>query len=240
MASERSETITAPDGQTYDAWAFFPESGSGPGVLLLQEIFGVGSFLRSKAADLADLGYVVLCPDVFWRSERHVAHPHDEAGLNAAFASMTKWSQEVDEATTGGDLVAALAHLRGLPEVGGRKVAAMGYCLGGRLSYEVAVAGDPDAAVCYYGSGIGGRLELRDQITCPILFHYGGDDPFIPGDESEAVAKAFADRADADVHIHDGAGHAFENFEAPQFHSESAAAAAWPLTTAFLARTLDL
>jgi carboxymethylenebutenolidase len=238
MPTERTETISTSDGATHDGWLFVPDAGAGPGVLLLQEIFGVGTFMRSKARDLAALGYVVLCPDVFWRTERGVAHDHDDAGLQAAFASMTRWSEAVDDPTKTSDLLSAFEHLRGLEEVGPRAAGVMGYCLGGRLSYEVAVAGQPDAAVCYYGSGIGGRLEDAGDIVCPILFHYGGSDPFIPVEEIEAVQKAFAGRADAEVHVHADAGHAFENFEAPMFHSPDAAATAWEQTTAFLARTL--
>lgn len=241
MPSERIEQITTSDGATYDGWLWVPDAGAGPGVLLLQEIFGVGDFVRAKAAALAELGYVVLAPDVFWRTERHVAHAHDDAGLQAAFASMTRWSTEVDELTRIADLVSAFEHLRGLEEVGARAAGAMGYCLGGRLAYEIAVASQPDAAVCYYGSGIGSRVgDTAEQITCPLLFHYGSDDPYIPQDEVEAVAKAFAGRDDVVVHVHDGAGHAFENFEAPMFHHDAAATASWRLTTDFLARTLSL
>ncbi len=235
MTSERTEVLTSPDGGTSDGWLFLPDRGAGPGILLLQEIFGVGPFVRSKAADLADLGYVVLCPDVFWRTERGVAFDHDEEGLNAAFASVTRWSEEVDEPTKIADLLAALAHLRNLPEVGGAKVAVMGYCLGGRLAYEIAAAGDPDACVSYYGSGIGDRLaDTAASVACPVLFHYGAADPYIPNAEADAVRIAFADRSDVEVHHHAGAGHAFENFEAPMFFSADAAAASWATTTAWL------
>lgn len=238
MPSERTETITTSDGGTYDGWLFVPDAGGGPGILLLQEIFGVGDFLRAKALDLAALGYVVLCPDVFWRTERRVAHGHDGAGLEAAFASVTRWSQEVDERTTRDDLLSAFEHLRRLEEVGARAVGVMGYCLGGRLAFEVAVAGQPDACVAYYGSGIGGRLEHASAITCPTLFHYGGADPYIPMEEVDAVRAAFAGRDDVEVHVHDGAGHAFENSEAAGFHDPAASATSWRTTTAFLARTL--
>jgi carboxymethylenebutenolidase len=239
MTSERTETVTAPDGETFDAWAFVPEHGSGPGVLLLQEIFGVGAFLRAKATDLAALGYVVLCPDVFWRTERRVAHDHDDAGLAAAYASVTRWSEEVAPAVTAADLAAALAHLRAMPEVGDRPVAVLGYCLGGRLAYELAAAAEPDACVSYYGSRIGERLdETAGSVTCPVLFHYGGADPFIPVEEAEAVRAAFAGRDDVEVHVHDGAGHAFENFDAPTFHNADAAARSWAITTTWLAERL--
>src|SRR3954467_14276481 len=85
MAStSRSDTVTTTAGETFDAYVAVPESGQGPGVLLLQEIFGVNEFLKGKARDLADLGYVVLCPDVFWRVERNVSPPPDETALNRA------------------------------------------------------------------------------------------------------------------------------------------------------------
>jgi len=238
MPTERTETITATDGGTSEGWLFAPDDGAGPGVLLLQEIFGVGPFIRAKARDLAALGYVVLCPDVFWRSERGVAHAHDNAGLEAAFASMTAWSQAVDERTAAADLESAFEHLRGLDEVASRPAAAMGYCLGGRLAFELAVAGSPDACVSYYGSGIAGRLEDAGRITCPVLFQFGGSDPYIPPEEVAAVRAAFADRHDVEVHVHEGAGHAFENVEAPMFHDAAASAASWRLTTDFLARTI--
>ncbi|MBA2283065.1 MAG: dienelactone hydrolase family protein [Actinomycetota bacterium] len=240
MSDERTETITASDGGTFDGWLFLPPNGRGPGILLLQEIFGVGEFLRGKAIDLAARGYVVLCPDVFWRSERRVAHGHDEAGLQQAFASLTKWQAETDDATNVGDLLAALAHLRGMRAVDSAKVAVMGYCLGGRLAYEVSVAGDPDACVAYYGSGIGERVDATaGEVSCPTLFHYGDSDPFIPNEENEAVQAAFAGNDDVTVHVHAGGGHAFENEQAEQFWNTACAERSWSLTLAFLAEQLQ-
>ena len=232
----RSESVAAAGGQTFDAHLTVPDGGRGPGVLLLQEIFGVNDFLIAKAADLAAAGYAVLCPDVFWRVERNVSLPHDEAALGQAFSYMERWSQR-DPSETVGDLVAALAHLRGLDEVDG-KVAVMGYCLGGRLAYEAAVAGDPDACVSYYGSGIADRLDEAGKITCPVIFHFGGSDPYIPNDQVDRIRAAFAGRDDVEVHVQDDAGHAFENSLAPMFHHAGAAARSWPLTLAFLERTL--
>lgn len=236
MASTRTDQITAPDGDRFDGFVVVPDTGTGPGILLLQEIFGVNEFLKSKADDLAALGYVVLCPDVFWRVERNVDLAHDEAGLGMAFEYMNKWSS-IDFAVTSGDLGAAFAHLRALPEVVGR-CAAMGYCLGGRLAYEIAVAHGPDTAVSYYGSGIASRLDLADQITCPILFHFGGSDPFIPNEEVDQIREVLGSRPDVEIHVEESAGHAFENFLAPQFHNADAAARSWAITVEFLSRTL--
>src|SRR5262245_36196287 len=99
MASTREETIAAPEGGTFAVHLTVPDSGNGPGLLLLQEIFGVGDFLKAKAGDLADLGYVVLCPDVFWRIEPGIALPHDEEAMEAAFGYVTRFATEIDDNT---------------------------------------------------------------------------------------------------------------------------------------------
>jgi len=231
----KTEAVDAGAGERFDATAVIPDDG-GPGILLLQEIFGVGEFLLAKAHALAAEGYVVLCPDVFWRVERGVSLPHDESGLAQGYSYVERFVA-IDPAVTAGDLLAALAHLRAMPEIhGGSGV--MGYCLGGRLAYEVAVAGDPDCCVSYYGSGIGDRLADARKVACPALFHFGREDPFIPLAEAERIAEAFRSSPDVVVHIQAGAGHAFENFLAPAFSNPDAAGRSWPLTLDFLRREL--
>ena len=234
-AIERTERVTAPDGGTFDAHTFLA-AHPGPGILLLQEIYGVGDFLREKAVRLAERGYSVMCPDVFWRVEPNVSLAHDDAGLAKGFEYMGRFA-EIPAEVTRGDLVAALNHLKTLPEVTG-KVASVGYCLGGRLAFEVAADGDPDSCVSYYGSGVSAELDLAPRITCPVLFHFGGSDQYIPRDEIDKVAAAFADRSDVEVVVQEQAGHAFENLYAPQFANPEAAAASWPVTLDFLERTL--
>jgi carboxymethylenebutenolidase len=244
MPTTRSETITAPDGATFAGHLTVPDGvsdrGARPGVLLLQEIFGVNEFLIAKAAQLADLGYVVLCPDVFWRVEPGVSLPHTEDALPTAFGYMERFTAgPVTQAP--GDLGAALDHLRTLPEVSGPgtgKVAVMGYCLGGRLSYELAVLKDPDACVSYYGTGIAERLDAASEIACPVLFQFGGNDPYIPNEQVDAIRVAFEGRDEVEVHVQHQAGHAFENHLAPMFHVPQAAAASWPITVGFLERVL--
>jgi carboxymethylenebutenolidase len=238
MTTTRIEPCNAPDGDCFDTTIVLPESGTGPGIMLFQEIFGVNEFLLGKANDLAALGYVAVCPDVFWRIERSVNLPHDEASLQEAFGLMGRYASEIDDDTKVGDLVAALQHVRALPEVTG-KVATMGYCLGGLLSYLVAAAGDPDACVSYYGSSIAQQLDLAQNITCPIIFHFGANDAYIPSAEVEQVRATFAGRPNAEVHVHEGAGHAFENLLAPQFANPDAASRSWPLTVDFLERNLQ-
>jgi carboxymethylenebutenolidase len=229
----RVERVQTADG-IMDAHVALPESGSGPGIVVLQEIFGVGDYIKESVDRLAGLGYVALAPDLYWRIDRGIVLDHDEAGMAKAFETV----QKLDFERAVRDSVAALAALRELPEVTNRQAGVLGFCLGGTLAFGVAIEGDPDIAVCYYGSGIAGMLERADRVTCPVLFHFGGEDPYIPLENAESVAACAASNDAMECHIHPNAGHAFDNHEAPMFHQPEPAARAWEITKQFLARTL--
>jgi carboxymethylenebutenolidase len=200
---------------------------------VLHEIFGVNDYVTGACRRLAELGYVALAPDLFWRTAPGLALGHDEDGLAQAMENVTSFDAEAAV----GDAAAALDHLRSLPEVrGGAGV--LGFCLGGTLAYLVAAAAEPDAAVSYYGSGVPGALDQADRITCPLLVHFGGDDPYISRDQVDAARAALADRPGVTFVIHGGAGHAFDNSLAPAFHQPEAAEVAWRQTADFLARAL--
>jgi carboxymethylenebutenolidase len=235
MTTSREAQIAIPAG-TLAAHVAAPPSGRGPGLLLLHEIFGVNVYVRDNARRLAELGYVVLAPDLFWRTQPGLELAHDDAGLQAGMAAMAQL--DVDAAAD--DAVAALEVLRAMAEVPDGRVGVIGFCLGGTLAYEVAVRGEPDVAVVYYGSGVPGSLDAADDIRCPTIMHWGGADPFIPREQVDAVAAMAGGHALIECHVHEGAGHAFDNHRAPQFHNPDAAAAAWELTTAFLARVLPV
>jgi carboxymethylenebutenolidase len=227
--------VPTQDGEL-DAHVVLPESGSGPGIVVLQEIFGVGDYIKESAERLAGLGYVAMAPDLYWRIEPGIALPHDEDGMGRAFQTVQKLDQELAVR----DSIDALRALRALPEVAeaGGRAGVLGFCLGGTLAFGVAIDGDPDVAVCYYGSGIAGMLDRSDRISCPVLFHFGGQDQYIPLEHAELVAACAASNDAMDCHIHPDAGHAFDNHEAPMFHQPEPAARAWELTRQFLARTL--
>jgi carboxymethylenebutenolidase len=229
----RRETVPMPDGGEMGAYVALPASGSGPGVLVLMEIFGVGTYIRRAAERLAELGYVALAPDLYRRVEPGLELDHDEDGLKAAYAAVGKLDQEGAVA----DAVTALEHLRGLPEVTGA-VGVLGFCLGGSLAYAVAASADPSAAVSYYGSAVPAALPQADQISCPIIFHFGAEDPYVPAEQVELVEQAARERPGWEFHRHPGAGHAFDNHDAPMFHQPDAAAVAWEQTREFLARVL--
>ena len=234
MPDTRNETITAADGSgTFNGFVTLPSGGSGPGLLVIHEIFGVNDYIRDVGARLAELGYVTMAPDLFWRQEPNVALPNDESSM----AKGMQLGQGFDPAKGGEDLGTALAHLRSLSEVAGG-AGILGFCFGGTMAFLCAAAHEPDVAVSYYGSGVASMLGMAEQVTCPILFHFGGADPFLPLEQAQQVEAAFAGRDDAEVHIHEGAGHAFDNSFSTMFHQPEAAAAAWEQTGAFLRRHL--
>ena len=212
-----------------------PEGGSGPGVVLIQEIFGINDYILSVAERLAGEGYVVLAPHMYWR----IQHPFrvDARGpedLGPAFEIANEHPPEDGVA----DIGAALDHLSSHSEVKGG-VAVMGFCFGGSMTYLAASAHEPTCAVSYYGSMIGENLDKASGITCPILFHFGDDDPFLPNEHVDGLRAATQGMGNVEILVQAGAGHAFDNDKNPMFANPSAAAASWARTSAFLKTHLN-
>ena len=210
--SSRWVDIPADDGGRFQGYLAVPAAGSGPGILLLQEIFGVNAHIRAVADLYAEEGYVVLAPDLFWRQEARVSLGYDEAG--AARARELRAGLDVERAVA--DSVAALSALRRLPECRG-KVGALGFCLGGRLAYQVAARSHVDAAVSYYGTGLDPLLGEAAAIRCPMVFHFPELDRHIPPQTREAIAAAFAGRSDVETFVYPGADHGFNVPERASF-----------------------
>jgi carboxymethylenebutenolidase len=210
--------VNGPDGR-FGAYLARPPAGRGPGLLLLQEIFGVNEHIRAVADQYALDGFVVLAPDLFWRQGHRIALGYE--GADRERANALKGSLEAEQ--TWRDLEASLTALRARPELAGR-IGALGYCMGGRLAFHAAASLGIEAAVAYYGGGIQDQLALAGQMRCPIQFHYGGQDAHIPPAAVEAVRQAMAD-TDAEVHVYPDAGHGFNCWERASYHPASAALA---------------
>lgn len=229
---QRAESVTTADGP-FELTLWIPDGGSGPGLLLIQEIFGVSDYIRAVAGDLAALGYVVAAPDLFWRLKPGHIAGHDEQGL----AESLELSSRFDAAQGVADAAAALRHLAALPEVAGG-TGLIGFCLGGSIAYLLAAQARTDAVVSFYGSAVPGNLGALGAIDCPLLFHFGGADPYIPREEVRRVEEAAAGRPNVEIHVEEEAGHAFHNRMAPMFYQAEAADRAWARTREFLGRHL--
>ncbi|WP_219418532.1 dienelactone hydrolase family protein [Pseudonocardia nigra] len=227
------ERVRAHDGGEFDAFCARP-AGRAPGIVLFQEIFGVNDNMRGLAIRLAEAGHLAIVPDMFWRIQPRFERK-DESGLTDGMAML----QKLDWGLAERDMTSVLAHVRGMSSCTGA-VGAVGFCLGGSLAYLFAAGArvegrGPDAAVAYYGSGIHQMLDRADSIDCPMLFHYGAQDPYIPADQIDAVEAAVGERFV--VHRYP-AGHAFSNWDAPSMYDEAAANLAWDRTLAFFAEHL--
>lgn len=236
MGTTRTETITAEDGGTFTAHVTVPAKGSGPGLVLIQEIGGVNGYIQAVAGRLAEAGYVTLAPDVFWRVEPNFVV---ETFTEESMAECMRVAGQYDPVAGRSDLAQSLAHLRGLPEVEGG-VGAIGFCFGGTQAFLMAADHDLDAAVSYYGSGVAGMLDRVGDITSPLLLHFGGQDPFIADDKVEAIAAATRPRANIEMMVHPDAGHAFDNHRSERYWNPDAASVAWARTIGFLARHIPV
>ncbi len=227
-----SSDVTVPtDAGDLPAHLFLPAGGTGPGILLVQEIFGVSRYIRSRAEDLAALGYVVLVPELFWRVGVS-AVPEGPDALAEAMDVMSRVPWE----TAVSDAVAAFHTLRDRPEVTGG-VGILGFCYGGGVAFAVAAAEDPDGLVSYYGSALPGLLDLAPSVTAPSLHHFGLADSYIDVPTVRRIEAAVTD-AGARFETYEGADHAFDNRDFVGY-DEGASRLAWSRTVDFLAENLS-
>jgi len=180
-------TIKSFDGDEFDAYLSLPASGYGPGIVVLQEIYGVNNYIRSVADWYAAHGFVAVCPDLFWRIERGVQLTDKGDDWNKAI----EFYQKIDEAKAVEDSSAAVDSLRHHAACNGR-VGAVGFCMGGNLAYLLSVRFKPDCAVGYYGVSIEKTLDEARSLTTPLMLHIAERDKFCPP-EAQAQIHATLD-----------------------------------------------
>jgi carboxymethylenebutenolidase len=196
--------IKSFDGGEFDAYLALPAGGYGPGIVVLQEIFGVNNHMREIADWYAAHGFVALCPDLFWRLERGVELTDKGDDRNKAF----EFYQRLDEAKAVEDSAAALSFLRQHPACSGR-AGAVGFCLGGNLAYLLSVRFKPDCAVGYYGVGIEKSLDEAKNLTTPLLLHVAGQDQFCPPEAQAEIRRVLKQNAFVKICSYPESGHAF-------------------------------
>ena len=167
-----------------------PAAGSGPGVILLHDIFGLNAGIRAVADLLADEGYVCCVPDLYGRIAPGTALDYGEATRATALALR----ERLDLAAALDDIGSALAALRADPAQVGR-CGVVGYSLGGRLACRAAARYDFACAVAYYPTGIEADLAVLETLRCPTLLQLGAADDKLP----EAVQTALGARAQANA-----------------------------------------
>ncbi|MGQ3031372.1 MAG: dienelactone hydrolase family protein [Ferrovibrionaceae bacterium] len=198
-------SLTAFDGGEFTGYLALPAAGKGPGIVVLQEIFGVNAVMREVCDELAAQGYVALCPDLFWRQE---------PGIQITDKTDAEWKrafelfQGFDINTGMMDVSHAIDALRRHDACTG-KVGTVGYCLGGRLAYLAATRTTTDASVGYYGVYIQDHLDEARNIKNPLMLHVAEADEFVPPEAQAKIKEGLAGNPLVTVHSYAGRDHAF-------------------------------
>jgi carboxymethylenebutenolidase len=204
-------TLTTADGHSLAAYEAAPVGAARGGVVVVQEIFGVNPHIREVADGFAADGYHVIAPAIFDRAERGTELGYSPPERDSGRALAKSISTEDMLA----DIDAAAAVLR----PGGR-VAVVGFCLGGSLAWLAATRLDGlAAAVGYYGGMI--SAARTEKPRCPVMLHFGEEDPSIP-DADVAKVKDAVDASLVEVFTYAGAGHAFSRTGSDAHHPASA------------------
>lgn len=222
--------LTAVDGAKIPAYVAQPQGKARGAIVVLQEIFGINSHIRSVADRYAELGYLAVAPATFERIEPGVELGYNEEGFKKGFAL----KGAVESLPAPGilpDIEAAVAYGA---ELSGGKVGIVGYCWGGLLTWRAACnLSSISAAVCYYGGGMTSELEASRQKLCPVMAHFGRKDHFISVESVEIFEKA---QPDVQVFLYD-ADHGF-NCDQRGSYDATAAAQALERTKTFFAQHL--
>ena len=177
-----------------------------PGIVIIQEIFGISPFLKEMANRYAAHGFAVIVPDLFWRQGAALTELPDqsETATNKAFELYQKFDVEkgVD------DIAASLRWLRENENTSG-KTAVVGYCLGGLLAFLSGCQLDIDAAIGYYGVGIEKNLQHKNMIRKPMMLHFAENDNFVPAETRKELEENFSDSDLVSLHNYKGCDHGF-------------------------------
>lgn len=242
----QSEKIQIPtkSGAKMGAYLARPEGGGRhPAVIVWMEIFGVNDHIRDVTRRVAAEGYVAVAPDFFHRTAPGLELGYDEKGMNTGIGNLMKLT--ADEMIA--DAKDTLAYLRGRPDVEGAKIGAMGFCIGGHMTYLTACETDIVAAASYYGGGIAGAqgpggavstLSRTPKIKGRIHCYFGAKDAMIPLDQVDAVRNALKNAGvDHAVEVYSEADHGFHCDQRASYHAASAKDA-WTKTLALFEKKL--
>ena len=235
IESERIEIALEGGGSMGGYLARPSDPGPHPAVLVFMEIFGVNDHIRDVTRRVAAEGYVALAPDYFHRTGPGIQLAYDDDGMAEGMQHLMQL--QADQMIS--DARDAIAWLRGRDDVVGDRIGAMGFCIGGHMTYLTACETDIAAAASYYGGGIAapegpggaeptvGRTEkIQGRIHC----YFGGQDEMIPMEQVDAIRQALSDAGtDHHVWVYDAADHGFHCDQRATYH-EASAKDAWAHT----------
>jgi carboxymethylenebutenolidase len=205
MAGQDVRIKSSPDGE-FGAYLASPASGRGPGVVVIQEIFGVNRVMRTIADEFAARGYFALCPDLFWRLEPGVQlTDRTDAEWKRAFDLMGRFDQDLGVK----DIQNSITYLRRSVSGCTGKVGTVGYCLGGLLAFLSATRTDSDASVGFYGVNIQDKLGEVERLKKPLMLHIAGKDEYVPPEAQKKIVDGLRGNPLVTIHTYPEMNHAF-------------------------------
>jgi carboxymethylenebutenolidase len=199
-------SIDAADGSgSFSAYAATPATGTGPGILVIQEIFGVNSFIRETCDRFAAMGFLAVAPDLFWRLQPGIQL---DAKIPEQFQQGLQLMGQFDTGKAVEDMKSTLEVIRNHHACTG-KVGTIGYCLGGKLAYMMATRSDSDANVGYYGVGIQDMLGESAGIHAPLVLHIAEKDGFVPKEAQDKIVSGLSGNPHVTTYVYPGVDHAF-------------------------------
>ncbi len=225
--------IPSREGDPFLVYFTAPPGKVSPGVVVIQEIFGINPAMRAIAERLCSFGFAVAIPDLFWRQEPAVEITDTtKEEMSRAF----ELYEGFDENKGLEDIAITLRWLRERDECTGTS-STLGFCLGGKLSYLAACHLDIECAVGYYGVGIEDALDQARAIRGPLLLHVAGQDKFCPPEAQKVIRETLDGHARVEIADYPACEHAFARPGGEHFNQE-AALAAEKLTLTHLSRYL--
>ncbi|WP_095012324.1 dienelactone hydrolase family protein [Tsuneonella mangrovi] len=195
-------TLSGTD--SFNAYVARPAGEPTAAIIVIQEIFGVNAGIQRKCDLLAEQGYLAVAPDLFWRLEPGIElDPDIEPEFHRALDLLGKFDQ--DQGIR--DIEATIHWARA--ESGGKKVGAVGYCLGGRLAYMTAARTDINASVGYYAVGIPDLLRESHAIAHPLMLHIPTADGFVPPEAQKAMHEGLDPLPKVTLYDYEGLDHGF-------------------------------
>ena len=210
------------NGNDAEGYLAMPASGSGPGVIVIQEWWGLVPHIKDICDRLANEGFVALAPDLY----------HGETAAEPDGAGKLMMGMKIDEAAR--DMAGAVDYLAGHDASTGSKVGCVGYCVGGGLSlYLASLKPEIGACVVYYGVLPGAQLDFAN-IQAPVLGHYAENDNFAnPAAARELEGNLRSLGKEVEFHIYPGTEHAFFNDTRADVYDADAAKLSWERTLPF-------
>src|SRR5579862_8346197 len=213
-------TIAGHDG-TFGAYIARPQLAPAPAVVVLHEVFGVNADIREKCEELSEQGFIGVAPELYWRQE---------TGVDLSVRSEPDWqhglrlNQAYDRDAGAKDVKDTADTVAKLPECTG-KVAVLGYCIGGLMTFLTSARYGVDAAVAYHGGDTEKYLGEAGGIRAPMLMHLGEEDEFISKSAQAEIKAALANKPNVTIYSYPSQWHAFTRINGAHYNAEAAALA---------------